>query len=100
MLRFLAEKMGVGVGKNENAVVAMNGTDLSAGITRQASVAYWIDIASAHLLTHLDARRDRQVTLGVNANGERNRANLVRGERRARLGYAGSGDAAVNLLRR
>ena len=74
MLRLLAEEMGVGVGKNENAVVAMDSSDLSARVARQARMTHRIEVAGADLLAKLEARRDRQVALGVDAGGKDDRA--------------------------
>jgi hypothetical protein len=45
MLRLLAQEMGVAVGKNENAVVAIDRSDLPAGVTRQARMAHRIEVA-------------------------------------------------------
>lgn len=97
MLRLLAEEMGVGVGKNENAVVAMDSPDLSAHVTRQARMTYRIEVAGSDLLARLKARRDRQVALGVDAGGKDDRANLIRGQRRGHFGRAPGRHATFNF---
>src|SRR5690348_3591100 len=97
MLRLVAQKMRTRIGKNKDAMVAMDGSDFSARITRQARMADRIDIPSAHLLAHFEAWRNRQIALGVNAGGEGNGVDFVRGQRRSLFSGAGCGDAAVNF---
>src|SRR5690348_9953342 len=100
MLRLVAEKMRTRIGKNKDAVVEMYGSGFSARVARQARVAYRIDIPSAHLLAHFEAWRNRQIALGVNAGGEDNGVDFVRGQRRSLFSGAGCGDAAVNFSSR
>src|SRR5260370_9783962 len=75
MLRLLALKMRVRVGKNEDAMIALDRADFAARVARQARVPGRIDIAAAHRLPHLEARYRWGVALhGIaSANHRRHR---------------------------
>src|SRR5260370_25724770 len=69
MLRLLALKMRVRVGKNEDAMIALDRADFAARVARQARVPGWIDIAAANMLPHLEARYRWDVALHGIASG-------------------------------
>ena len=50
MLRLLTQKVGVGIGKNKDAVIAIDGAELAARISRQARVAGRVEVAGTHEL--------------------------------------------------
>ena len=52
------------VGENIDAVIAIDGPQLAASVAREARVAHWIDVAGAHLLPGMKARRHRHVATG------------------------------------
>src|SRR5712692_11864815 len=64
MLRLLAHEMRVGIRKDIDAVVEVNGADFSARIARKARMADRIDGAGAHLLARLKARSYRHLATG------------------------------------
>src|ERR1700686_2983179 len=49
--------MRVRIGEDIDAIVPFNRAGFSAGVTREACVAYRIQVASAHMLAYLKARR-------------------------------------------
>ena len=67
MLRFLALKMGVGVGKDEHAVIAIDRAELAPRIAWQARVVRRIDVPGAHALTRLRTAAQRASPPGRHA---------------------------------
>src|SRR5439155_9980718 len=58
MLRLRPEALGVGVGEDEDAVIAVDHTALAARVARQARVARGMDVAGHDPVAWLEARRD------------------------------------------
>src|SRR5260370_22126252 len=73
MLRLFALKMRVRVGKNEDAMIALDRADFAARVARQARVPGRIDIAAANMLPHLEARYRWDVALHGIASGNHRR---------------------------
>src|SRR5260370_41349505 len=69
MLRPLALEMRVRVGKNEDAMIALDRADFATRVARQARVPGRIDIAAANMLPHLEARYRWDVALHGIASG-------------------------------
>src|SRR5262245_29367608 len=56
VLAFLAQKMGVAVGKDVDAVISDDDADLAACVPRQTRVTRGIDVACTNALSHLERR--------------------------------------------
>src|SRR5713101_2054865 len=97
MLRFLAEKMGIRVGEDKHTVVAVDGAQFAAHVTRLTCMTRRIDIARTYALPRLESRGDRNVTARWYALRNQLRR-LVSAERRNRKSW--SRCAAFELGRR
>src|SRR5260370_24525106 len=73
MLGLLALEMGVGVGKDKDAMIALDRADRAARVAPQARVPGRIDIAAADMLPHLEARYRWDVALHGIASGNHRR---------------------------
>src|SRR5215470_7174958 len=71
MLGMLAEKSGVGVGKDEYTMIAPDGARFVASITRKARVRGGIDIECANFLPGLETWRDGEITFDGHAFGNK-----------------------------
>src|SRR5260370_689037 len=82
MLRPLALEMRVRVGKNEDAMIALDRADFATRVARQARVPGRIDIAAANMLPHLEARYRWDVALHGIASGNHRRHRFAGDPRR------------------
>src|SRR5260370_13439077 len=86
MLRLLAEELRFGVGEYVDAVVAIDGAEFAAWITRQARMGGWIDVAGAHALAHFERRGAGYIANYVRIPLFGQRRNHSGGQRRRGLG--------------
>src|SRR5712692_2193150 len=61
MLRLFAEEVGIAVGKDKDAVVAVDDAKFSARVTRESRMTEGINVARAHALAGLEARGNRNI---------------------------------------
>src|SRR5690349_7886858 len=59
MLRLLSEELRVGIGENEDAVIAIDGAEPASHVARQARVPGGMEVAGAHALAGVEERRRR-----------------------------------------
>src|SRR2546423_2473552 len=96
MLRVLAEEVGVGVGKDEHPMIALNCAEPSASVARQSRVAGRVDVARANALADAELRRDRRIALGRHTIFDQC-LHLVDGQRGSRLLRTASRLATIDL---
>src|ERR1700688_2673142 len=82
MLRFLAQKMCVGVGEYVSTVVQMNRAGLTTCVARQARVTGGVNVARSYVLAHFEARRSGNVAAGWTAAAKHG-GNFVSDQRRS-----------------
>src|SRR5260370_25879532 len=98
MMRPLALEKRVRVGKNEDAMIALDRADFATRVARQARVSGRIDIAAANMLPHLEARYRWDVALHGIASGNHPRHRFG-GDRRRGLLRNRSGAGAFSVGR-
>src|SRR5512136_2846405 len=77
-------------------MIAVDGTEFSACVTWQSSMASWVDIAPAHALAHSEVRGCRDLAAcGVTLR--HHRGHLGGGERRTHCGGSRGRGSVLNL---